>query len=733
MPDLTNTQQAIAAMLRPASIAVVGATDRPQYGGRLVNNLLQGGFKGKLYPVNPKRDWVFGLPCFPSVLALPEPVDSVAIVIPAAGVLATLQECAQRGVKAAVIISAGFAELGDEQGRRLQEDVRRLAHESGVRVCGPNCLGVANVAEGIWTAAALSVKADAVVGSGSVGLVSQSGATAYGPLMAVAMDRGVGFRYVVSTGNEADLEISDFVEFMLDDPEVKSVALMCEGLRDGQKFLRVARRALEQGKPLVVLKLGRSSVGAAAARTHTGALTGSDEVLTAMFRQCGVMRVDDYDELVEIAAMFAKVRPPQGERLGLVSHSGGICGAIGDKCGELGLSVPKLSEGTVRQLEGILEGRGAATNPADITYHFMRDTFPGILKAMLADDNIDLLAVATAGSENTADAVIKTASASSKPLLFMWTERLRNQVALPRLQQSEVPVFYLPGRFAKGIRALVDYGRARERHLREGGPNERPLASARDGASATPAAALAALLRSAGGGTLDEHRSKAAVALYGIPGTREVLCHSAEEGVSAAAAIGYPVAIKVMSSDIPHKTEARVLRLGVRDAGDLAAAWEEVLANARSYASPSAIEGVLVQEMVSGAVEVIAGLSWDVQFGPVLLFGLGGVLVEALGAVSRRLCPITPADAREMIAEVKGMERILGGYRGRPEADADALVDALCGLSWMGVDAGDLIAGVDINPLAVLPKGQGVKAIDALVVVNEITRETSQDAATLLR
>lgn len=717
MPNTTSAQQAIRAMLRPASIAVVGATDRLQYGGRLVNNLLQGGFTGKLYPVNPKRERVFGLPCFPSVAALPEPVDSVAIVIPASGVLASLQECAQRGVKAAVIISAGFAELGDARGQQLQSDLRRLARESGVRVCGPNCLGIGNVAEGIWTTSTLSVEAGAVVGSGPVGLVSQSGATAYGPLMALAKDRGIGFRYVVSTGNEADLEVSDFAEFMLDDPEVKSLALMCEGLRDGQKFLRMARRALTQGKPLTVLKLGRSPVGAAAARTHTGALTGSDEVLSALFRQAGVVRADDYDDLLETANMFAKARVPAGERLGLVSHSGGICGAIGDKCGEMGLAIPALSERTVRRLEEILEGRGAATNPADITYHFMRDTFPVILQAMLEDDSLDLLGVATAGSEQTANAVIQAASTSAKPVLFMWTEGLRNDVALPGLQQSPVPVFYLPGRFAKGIRALIDYRRARLRHAAAGGAH---AGEAMSPARATKRAAdLAALLCSTSAATLDEHRSKAALSLYGIPATREVLCQGAGEAISAAASLGYPVAIKAVSASIPHKTEARVVRLGVRTQAELTAAWEEVLANARRHAPAAAIEGVLVQEMVSGGVEVIAGLSWDPQFGPVLLFGLGGVLVEALGAVSRRLCPIAPDDAREMIAEVKGMERILGGYRGRPEADVDALMDVLCRLSWMGVEAGHLLSGVDVNPLAVLPKGQGARALDALVVARE--------------
>jgi acetyltransferase len=714
MPNLTDPKPAIAAMLRPKSIAVIGATDR-LYGGRLLNNLIRGGFKGRLYPVNPKREQVFGLPCFPSIRALPEPVDSAAILIPAPGVLGALQECAERGVKAAVIISAGFAEMGDARGQQLQQDLRRLARETGVRVCGPNCLGVSNVADGIWTSANPTVEAGAVAGPGAVALVSQSGATAYGPLMALAKDRGIGFRYVVSTGNEADLDLTDFVEFLLEDPEVKSIALMVEGLRDGPKFVRVARLALSRGKPLVVLKLGRSAVGAGVSRTHTGALTGSDAVQTAMFRQCGVVRVDDYDELVETAAMFAKTRIPDGDRVGLVSHGGGICGAIGDNCGGLGLSVPPLTDRTLKTLQTILEGRGAAANPADITLHGSRDTFPVILKAMVEDDNIDLLGVATAGTEKMARAVIDTAKESRKPVLFMWTESVRDQLALPLLQQSEVPVFYLPGRFANGIRSLVEYRRARHRY-REEAPREAVLDEAAQALWSTAADEVTDLLHSTGGHTLDEHRSKVALSLLGIPVTREVLCTSLREAESAAADLGYPVALKVISRQIPHKTDARVIRLDVRDTRELAEAWEAVLANAHAFAPAAAIDGVLVQEMVIGSVEVIVGLSRDAQFGPVLLFGMGGVFVEALGAVSRRLCPITPADAREMIAEVRGMEQILGGYRGRPAADVPALIDVLCRLSRMAISAGELLAEVDINPLAILPKGQGVRALDALVV-----------------
>jgi acyl-CoA synthetase (NDP forming) len=713
-----DTKLAIAAMLQPSSIAVIGATDR-LYGGRLLNNLIRGGFKGKLYPVNPKREQVFGLPCFPSIRALPEPVDSAAILIPATGVLGALQECAEKGVKAAVIISAGFAEMGDARGQQLQQDLRRTARETGVRVCGPNCLGVANVADGIWTSANPTVEANAVVGPGPLALVSQSGATAYGPLMALAKDRGIGFRYVVSTGNEADLDLTDFVEFLLEDREVKSIALMVEGLRDGPKFVRVARLALSLGKPLVVLKLGRSAVGAGASRTHTGALTGSDAVHTAMFRQCGVVRVDDYDELLEVAAMFAKGRIPDGDHVGLVSHGGGICGAIGDNCGDLGLSVPPLTERTVKTLQTILEGRGAAANPADITFHGSRDTFPVILKTMLEDDNLDLLGVATAGTEATARAVIDTAKESRKPVLFMWTESVRDPLALPMLQQSEVPVFYLPGRFAKGIRALVDYRRARQRYLEENrGDTAADLPTEAMGRTAM--AELTELLHSAAGPVLDEHRSKTVLSRLGIPVTREILCASLREAEAAAADLGYPVALKVASAQILHKTEARAIQLDVRNTSELTHAWDAVLANAHAFAPAATIDGVLVQEMVTGGVEVIVGLSQDAQFGPVLLVGIGGLFVEALGAVSRRLCPISPADAREMIAEVRGLERILGGYRRRPAADADALIDVLCRVSRFAASAGGFIAEVDINPLSVLPKGQGVKALDALVVVGDM-------------
>ncbi|OGA37026.1 MAG: hypothetical protein A3G80_05285 [Betaproteobacteria bacterium RIFCSPLOWO2_12_FULL_62_13b] len=725
----SDSAAALRCLLQPQSIAVVGATERPQYGGRMLSNLMRGGFKGELLPVNPKRESVFGLRCYPSISALPRPVDLAAIVVPASGVLEVVRQCCEKAIKAALIISAGFAEVAD--GLTLQSDLQRLAREGGIRICGPNCLGIANLADNVWASSNPNVEPDVVPKPGSVALLSQSGATAFGPLMALARDRGVGLRYIVSTGNEADLEVADFAEFMLEDEPTKSVALLIEGVRDGAKFARVARLAQQKGKPLVLLKLGRSPVGAAAARTHTAALTGTDEVWTAVCRQMGVLRVDDYDELIDVSSMFAKIQMPRGERTAVVSHSGGIAGAVADSCGGLKVPIPGLEPHTVEQLSRILEGRGAAANPADITYHFQRDTFPVILNALLMDDNVDLLCVATFGDEDVARAVINAAGAGTKPVLHMWTGSVQNRTGLPILQDSQVPVFYLPGRLAKGVRALLDYRKARLRQLAEP-EGKAPTGAPGCGEYQDARLDLIRLSSSTPDDMLDEFRSKQLLRSFGIPGTREVLCHTPEEAVAAALQIGYPVALKVVSPRLPHKTEAGVIHLDVRDAGQLSAAWTQVVANASARLLVSDITGVLVQEMVRDGLELIAGLSWDEQFGPILLIGLGGIFVETMGRFSRRLCPVTRDDVLEMIAEVPAMERLLAGYRGQPARDIDGLVDVLYRLSRLGTECAGLVRSVDINPLVVLSNGQGAIAVDALVALpspREKMRHTTFPAA----
>lgn len=452
--------QAIHAMLQPASIAIVGATDRLQYGGRFLNNLLTTGCKARLHPVNPRKDVIFGVPCFHSIREIPEPVDLAAIIIPAPAVLGAIEECAEMGVKSAVVISGGFSELATEEGRTRQDMLRVLARESGPRVCGPNCLGLTNVAASVWATGTGRIDAESVSLVSPVGLVSQSGATCFGPLLAMARDRRVGFRYIVSTGNEADLESSDFVQYMLRDPEIKVVAALVEGFRDGEKFVAAAEMAVEMGKPLVLLKVGRSEVGSRAAASHTAAMTGLDVVQDALFRQKGVIRVDDYDELIETANMFLKARPLRGTRVGVASHSGGIGSFLADKCGEVGLELPLLSEKTREGLGAILGERGSAANPADVTGFALGDTFPSILRLMLEDDNIDVQVVASAGGELQANSVLQAAEESDKPVVFLWTGSSRDTVSLPMLQAGQVPLFTLPGRCAKGVRRLIDYHRS---------------------------------------------------------------------------------------------------------------------------------------------------------------------------------------------------------------------------------------------------------------------------------
>lgn len=704
--------QSIHAMLHPKTIAILGATDRLQYGGRFLNNLLTTGCRSKLYPVNPKKDEIFGVKTYHSIREVPEPVDLAAIIIPARAVVGALKECAEMGAKSSVIVSAGFAEMGTEKSKARQAELLAVARETGVRVCGPNCLGLANVVDNVWTTAVSKIPIETQALKSNMALVSQSGATCFGPLLTAARDRNVGFRYIISSGNEADLEASDYIQYMLQDPEIEVVAALVEGFKDGAQFAAVADKALELGKQIVLLKVGRSAVGAKAASSHTAAMTGSDVVQDALFKQKGVIRVDDYDELIEAANMFLKAKPPKGNRVGVVSHSGGIGSLSADKIGETGLEMPEFSEKTAEGIGVILGERGSAANPADVTGYASNDSYPSIQQFLLADKNIDILVVASRGRGVQIPSILKAVEEQEKPIIYLWTGSFKDTEGLPQFQEGKVPVFYMPSKCAKGIRRLVDYYRAREEILAEkaSGAGELP---------AVPEKALKELQTSvaaAGRSALNEYDSKRIVSLFGIAVTKEVLCTDAEDAKRAAAEIGYPVVLKVVSQQITHKTDVGGVRLGITDPEALTAAYGGMLDQVKSTCPEANIDGVLVQQMVDRGVEVIVGVSHDPQFGPVLMLGLGGVLVEALGAASWRVCPVGVRDAREMIGEVKGLSKILAGYRGHAKADTEALTDALVKISRLAAWAKDEITSLDINPLAVLPEGSGVRALDALII-----------------
>jgi len=702
----TEPQMAsIHKMLNPRSIAIVGATPRMQYGGRFLAAALKAKDRIRVYAVNPRYDEIMGVKSYPSVTDLPEAPDVVAVVVPWDQVLDVLQESHRKGAGSAIVISAGFAERGVDDRRDLQGELGAFARTSGMRISGPNCLGLANVKHDIW-ATASSRGAEGL--TGPIGLVCQSGATAFGPFLVRAVENGIGFSYIISTGNEADLDFTDFARYLLDDPDTRVIAGFVEGFKDAEKFLEVAKLAAERGKPIVLIKIGRSELGARAAQSHTAALTGADTRYDAIFAQYGVIRVQDYDELLETAHLLAHTPKPGVPGIAVVSHSGGISSLTADMCGQAGLDLPLLGEEARGGINGILKGFGWAANPADVTGFANSESFPQIMEHMINDPGMGTLVVASAGADAQAQQVISQRDRTDKGVVFLWTGSRDAKAGLAQLKHARIPIFYTPDKLARGLQSRLAYHTWRERRLADGFATAPPRTPPQD-------AAIAQAL-GLGRPALSESESKQLLAAWGVRSARECRVNSAEAAVAAAEQLGFSVALKVDSPDIPHKTEAGVVRLNLRDAAQVRTAYAEILASAKAYAPEAQIIGVSVQEMVGEGIEVIIGVSCDPQLGPVLLFGSGGVMVEVYNDVALRCCPITRSEAQAMIAEVKGA-RLLQGFRGRPAADLEALEDTLVRVSHLAMHLEGHLAELDINPLMVLPSGQGVKAVDALVVL----------------
>ena len=700
-----DQMRSIHKMLNPRSIAVVGASPKGGYGGRLLNAVLKAKDRVRIYPVNPNYDEIAETKCYRSIADLPEAPDLVGIVVPYDKVLPVMKECVAKKAGSAIVISAGFAERGIAARLDLQKQVGAYAKESGLRITGPNCLGLANVRDDIWATASSRTLGGL---TGHIALVCQSGATAFGPFLLRAVDAGIGLSHIISTGNETDLDFADFARYLIDDPDTRVIAGFVEGFKDVQKFIAVAKLAAERGKPIVLIKIGRSASGAEAARSHTAALTGADALYEAVFKQYGVIRVQDYDELLEVSHLLANSKKPPHRGVSVVSHSGGISSLTADMLGLAGLELPKLTPRARDGINGILKDFGWAANPADVTGFARGEHFPKIMDYMINEPTVGTLVIASAGAGNQVDQVIAQRDASDKAVAFFWTASRGDKTTLPKLKAANIPIFYTPDKLARGLKWLLDYHAWRD-HRVSGGIAKVP---APDAAQKKVLQHLGTIGRT----TLSESESKQAIAAWGVAAPREILATSAAAAADAAKKIGYPVVLKVDSPDILHKTEAGVVRLGLRNADEVHAAYAEIMANAAKHAPAAKINGALVQEMVTGGVEVIVGVSYDAQLGPMLLFGSGGVMVEVYNDVALRHCPITRSEALEMIDEVKGA-RLLRGFRGKPAADIDALADTLVHVSHLAVHLEGRLAELDINPLMVLPKGQGVKAVDALVVL----------------
>ena len=708
-----GTFRDLSPLLNPKTVAVVGASQRRGSAGRLVlENLRNLGYRGTVYAVHPKHKEVLGFPCYPDLKSLPGPVDSVAVLLGAEKALPILETAVEMGTRAAWVFASGFAEAGPE-GEARQAELAQFAEETGLMVCGPNCIGVANLVDRVAT---YSAALGPAMQAGGVSAVVQSGAICLG----LANAARFGLRYLISSGNEAVLDSADYIGYLANDPHTRVIIAFLEGIRNPQKFVDAAQAAAEVGKPILLVKAGRSEVARRAVQAHTGSLVGSDAVIDAVFRRLGVIRLDSLDELVETAELFLTCPLPAGEGVGLLSLSGGQIGLVADLAQDLGLEFPAFSEEAQQALAQILPPYSPIANPLDAWGSGdLESIYPSCVEVVSREEDIHLLAVSrdtpprvasreVEQSLLVAQAAVRSARETGKPvLLFSNLSAGFRQEVKQVLDEGGVPYLQGTRETLRAIQAFVSYAgfrRCMGESKTRGCPSPTDLPDWRKKLQRVR-------------GVLSEMEGRRLLAAYGIPGPREAVATTAAEAVEAARRIGFPVVLKILSPDIQHKTEMGGVRVGLKDETAVVTAFHEVMEAARRHHPRARLEGALVQEMIPrDAVEVILGVLQDPDFGPVVVFGSGGILVELLEDFSLRLPPLSREQVLEMIHETRGV-RLLQGFRGRSPADMDALADALVRLSQLAADLGDLIAALDINPLMVLPGEQGVRAADVLVEV----------------
>ena len=711
----------LAPLMRPRSIAVLGASPRPNtLGNNAVANLQRFGFAGGIFPVHPSATEVAGLPAYAALSALPETPDCAVVALSADKLVATLEEAAARGVRAAVVFASGFAETG-AAGRARQAELEALCKGTGLVICGPNCLGLVNVGERI---SLYSSSVPESLKAGALAVVSHSGS---GCIALSTLGR-FGMSYMVSAGNAAVLDMADYLEFLATDAQTRVAALFMEQMRDPARFAQAMGAMHRAGKPVIVLKVGRSAKGAAASAAHTGSLAGSAEAYADFFRRHGAIAVDDLDEMAEsIALMLAVRKLPAGDGLGIISVSGGETAMLCDVAERTAVRLPDPGETAKAQLREALPGFGTASNPLDATGNAVYDVsvYEACMQALASDPGISLVAVAQdcspglskLGSGNyrrIAEAVAKVAARLDKPVAFFnpTAGGLHSHVVEP-FGQTEVAVMQGARASLLAFRRLFEYARY-VRHA----PNAHEPAKGIAGVSLNADPAWRSRLAS--GAPFTEGESKRFLASCGLRVTRETLCRTADEAVAAATALGYPVVLKIESADIAHKTEVGGVRVGLADAVSVAAAHRAILAAARENAPDARIGGVVVQEMISGGIEMIAGLARHEPFGMGVVTGSGGMLVELVKDAALALVPVDKPRALELITATRAHQQ-LAGYRGAQAADIDALADLLAILSAVGQAYGEFIEAIDLNPVAVLAAGRGVCVLDALVIPRKIT------------
>ena len=705
MAATPTPDDSLTALLHPRSIAIIGASDDPaRIGGRPLAYTRDAGFDGPIFPVNPRRATVQGLPAFPTIADVPQPVDTAIIAVPAPAVVETVEACAGAGVKAVVVFSAGFAEAGDD-GRRRQDALTAIARASGMRIVGPNCLGIYNSAIGFYATFTTTLEAAHPV-PGGVGLVTQSGA--YGShLSLLATRRRIGIRYFVTTGNECDVDVAETIGWLARQPDISVIVAYIEGIADRDRLLESLALARERGKPVVLQKVGRSEIGADAVRSHTATLAGSDAVYDGVFRQFGVHRARDAEEMLDVAYAATFGAFPASRRIALMSISGGVGVQMADEAVACGLDVAPMSDGAQARLKAQLP-YASPRNPVDITAQAFNDLdlIRSNLDVILEEDAYDAI-VAFFTFVAAAEAMVEPVREILQDARRRHPDRLLvlSIVGPPDVVQhyeaAGCPVFEDPSRAVRAVAALAR------------------LAESFDRPPAVPPPAVSSV-EPLPPAPVGEALASRIFADAGLPMVETLLGMDPREAALAATQLGFPVALKIASPDIAHKSDIGGVALDLDTPEEVIGAFTAVTDKARAACPHAHIDGVLVSPMVRDGVEMILGVQHDPTFGPVVMCGLGGVFVEILADVSFRPAPFDAAEAHRMLRELQGYP-LLAGARGRSPGDVDALADALAALSRFAAAHAGQLDSAELNPVVVRPAGQGVVALDALIVPAKTT------------
>lgn len=684
----------------PESIAVIGASTHPdKLGFKILKNVVDGGYKGKIYPVNPSAEGsILNLKAYKSISEVPTPPDLAIIVIPAKFVPSVAQECGEKGVKGLIVISAGFKEAGEE-GKKREEALKEIVKRYRMRMIGPNCLGVIDVVNNLNASFAVEMPP-----KGKISFITQSGALGTA-VLDWAVKENIGLSKFVSFGNMADVSETDLIEEFGKDPETRVILLYLEGLKDGRAFIEVARKVAME-KPIIMVKSGKSTAGSKAVSSHTGSLAGSDNAYSAALKQAGVIRANSVQELFDYAMAFSSQPVPEGKRVAIVTNAGGPAVMATDAIESEGLIPSALTEKTKIKLREFLPPSANVNNPVDILGDALADTYGKAIETVLSDENVDaILAILTpqvvTQIPESAQKISEAAGKYKKPVVasFMGGKRIEEGVRV--LMKNDIPNYPFPERAVSSIKAMLAYKEWKEKE--KGRIHRFDVDEER-------VRKIIGVIKKAGRNTAGDVEGREILASYGIKTVDSFLAKNITECRRYFKKAGGPVVMKLVSPDILHKTEAGGVRIGVSSIKEAEESFREIIESAKRYKKDAIIEGVQIQPLISGGTEVIVGVNKDPQFGHLLMFGLGGIYVELLKDVSFRVVPVTDVDATEMIEEIKTV-KMLKGFRKIPERDISAVKDVLLRISQLCMDFPE-IEEMDINPLIVLEKGKGAVAVD---------------------